>query len=137
MSLTGKHREFVEQLIKKELIFRQCIDNWSVSIAATEVADAYKIYTGVQIDIYDPQIKTRWFDFIRFGRTTASLELIATLSMWAATISQEGPNKEYSRNGETFSLQLDTSVTFNGQFLGPAIIALPSVEEELMELEGY
>lgn len=137
MSLQGKNREFVEQLISKELVFKNCISTWSLPIAATEVAVAYKQHSGVEIDIYDPQIKPRWFDFINFSRNSASLETDAILTMWAEEYFKEGPNKEYLRNHNYFELKLDSSVYHNGEFLGPAVIALNSIEEELMEHDLY
>jgi hypothetical protein len=137
MILSGKNRQLVEQLISKELIFKHCISTWSLAVAATEVAEGYKLFSGTKIDLHDPQIKTRWFDFIRYARRSASLEVESVLAMWAQQVQKEGPNKEYSRDDNRFTVQLDSSVFYNHQYLGPAIIAMPSIEEELMELEGY
>ncbi len=137
MSLTGKNRQLVEQLINKELIFKQCINTWSLAVAATEVAVSYQQFCGANIDLHDPLLKTRWFDFIHYARRSTILEVESVLTMWAQHVQQEGPDKEYSRDGNSFTVQLDSSVIYNHQYLGPAIIAMQSIEEELMELEGY
>jgi hypothetical protein len=137
MGLEGKNREFVEQLISKELVFKNCISTWGLAIAATEVAEAYSIHCGVQVEINDPKIKAQWFDFIRFARNSACLEADAVLTMWAEETYKDGPNKEYLRQHNFFEIKLDTSVYYNGEFLGPAILALSSIEEELMAHDLY